>query len=245
MDVRLRPTANAAHFAPVADDVFARIARRYDLLCDLFSLGAHRVWKNHMARRLAQDPATVILDVASGTGDIPVRLLRRLKRPIASIHVTDLSPAMLAIAAEKLAQRPECRIAVADAEQLIDHPRASVDAFSISFGMKIVDRPKVVGEALRVLKPGGSFYCLEAAAIPWPWLHRLYLAYMAWCLPLMARIAVGGDPSAYDYLLRGIREFPDQEAFADELEAAGFVDVRVENLTFGIVALHMARKPSA
>jgi demethylmenaquinone methyltransferase/2-methoxy-6-polyprenyl-1,4-benzoquinol methylase len=102
---------------------------------------------------------------------------------------------------------------------------------------------EVVREAFRVLKRGGYFYCLEAARIPWAWLHKLYLAYMGWCMPLIGRIATGGDASAYQYLLRGVRDFPDQRTFAAELEAAGFAEVAWRNMTFGIVALHMGRKP--
>jgi demethylmenaquinone methyltransferase / 2-methoxy-6-polyprenyl-1,4-benzoquinol methylase len=94
-----------------------------------------------------------------------------------------------------------------------------------------------------VLRPGGVLFCLEAGRIPSPLLHKAYLEYMDWCLPLMARLAVGHDPGAYDYLLRGIRVFPDQQAFADELRAAGFGEVAYENLTFGVVALHVAVKP--
>jgi ubiquinone/menaquinone biosynthesis C-methylase UbiE len=146
------------------------------------------------------------------------------------------------VAAKKLAGRASCHLAIADAENLTGWADASIDVVSISFGMKICERARVLAEARRVLRPGGRFMCLEAARIPWPWVHSAYLAYMHWCLPLMAQIAVGGDRSAYDYLLRGIRDFPDQRSFAAELADAGFVEIAVENLTFGIVALHMATK---
>lgn len=235
---------NAADFHAAKDDVFARIARRYDLLCDLFSLGAHRLWKSHMAKRLAERRGDVLLDLASGTGDIPQRLLRRRGAP-KIVLVTDLSPSMLALAREKLGDDPGCRFSLADAEALAGYPDGSVDLVSISFGMKICDRRRVATEALRVLKPGGGFFCLEAARMPWPWLHKAYLAYMGWCLPMIAALAVDGDRGAYDYLLRGIHEFPDQASFAAELAATGFSDVRYENLTFGIVALHMGVKPNS
>ena len=235
-------TPNAARFLASEDDVFARIARRYDLLCDLFSLGAHRIWKSRMARRLAERGGETVLDLASGTGDIPLRLLCQPGAPQV-LWVTDLSPSMLALAREKVGDRAECRFALADAESLVEVPDNSVDLVSISFGMKICDRRRVAAEALRVLKPGGGFFCLEAARIPWPWLHEAYLAYMAWCLPMIATLAVGGDRSAYDYLLRGIRDFPHQERLATELVEAGFTEVTYENLTFGIVALHVATKP--
>lgn len=233
---------NAARFLAEQDDVFARIAQRYDLLCDLFSLGAHRIWKSRMALRLAERHGDTVLDLASGTGDIPLRLLGRPGAPRV-LWVTDLSPSMLSLAREKVGDMGECRFSLADAESLIDFADNSVDLVSISFGLKICDRQRVTAEALRVLKPGGGFFCLEAARIPWPWLHAAYLAYMGWCLPLIATLAVGGDRSAYDYLLRGIHDFPHQERLAAEFAEAGFIEVTYENLTFGIVALHMATKP--
>ena len=235
--------ANAAGFAPTADDVFARIADRYDTLCDLFSVGAHRLWKNHLARRIAALPGDDILDLASGTGDIPLRLSRRLSDG-RQVRVTDLCPEMLAIAARKLeGARGVTVIAVADAERLEGLADASFDIVSIAFGMKICDRARVAVEAMRVLRPGGWFLCLEAARIPLAPMHGLYLAYMRACMPFIARLATGGDRSTYDYLLKGVHAFPDQPTFARELRAVGFERVAWRNLTFGIVALHEARRP--
>lgn len=233
---------NAAAFDPVADDVFARIAGRYDQLCDVFSVFAHRLWKARIAQRMASEQGDLALDVASGTGDIPVRLLRRAGGP-SKILVTDICPQMLAQAEKKLAANPRVELRQLDAHRL-DLPDASIDTYSISFGMKICDRARVVTEAYRVLKPGGVFYCLEAARIPFEPLHQAYLLYMDWCLPTIARIATAGDASAYNYLLRGVHEFPRQSVFADELRELGFTDVSYENLTLGIVAIHRGVKPA-
>lgn len=237
-------TENAADFHPARDDVFARIAGRYDRLCDVFSLGIHRLWKRAIARRMAAHPGKVVLDAASGTGDIPLRLLRGFPQHMRgrTLLVTDLCPQMLAIAHGKLATY-DLRIEVHDCERLDGIAPGSIDLYSISFGMKICDRDRVMAEAFRVLKPGGTFFCLEAARIPVPFIHAAYLRYMEWCLPLIGHIASRGDPGTYDYLLRGVREFPAQRDFADELRAAGFADVVYRNLTFGIVAIHEATKP--
>ncbi len=240
MDVR--PTrANAAAFDPAADDVFARIAGRYDRLCDIFSLMAHRLWKSRMAARMAGETGRLALDVASGTGDIPFRLLRRSGGP-SRILVSDICPQMLAQARKKLDGAERFELCQLDAHSL-DVEDASIDIYSISFGMKICDRARVLDEAYRVLKPGGVFYCLEAARIPFEPLHQLYLIYMNWCLPLIARLATSGDRSAYDYLLRGVHEFPRQAVFAEELRSKGFENVSFESLTFGIVAIHRGVKP--
>jgi ubiquinone/menaquinone biosynthesis methyltransferase len=234
-------SANAAAFDPEADDVFARIAGRYDRLCDVFSVFAHRLWKSRIAKLIARERGVVALDVAAGTGDIPVRLLRRSGGPN-RIIVSDICPQMLAQAEKKLSGSARVELRLLDAHHL-DVPDASIDTFSISFGMKICDRARVMDEAVRVLKPGGVFYCLEAARIPFEPLHQLYLAYMDWCLPLIGRVATGGDASAYAYLLRGVHDFPRQHEFAAEIRKCGFVYVSFENLTFGIVAIHRGIKP--
>ncbi len=233
---------NAAHFDPQADDVFGRIAGRYDRLCDIFSVFAHRLWKNRIATLMSREQGALALDVASGTGDIPVRLLRKGGGP-QRILVTDISRQMLAQARKKLAGAGRVEFRTLDAHAL-DLPDASVDTYSISFGMKICDRARVMSEAMRVLKPGGVFYCLEAARIPFDPLHRAYLLYMDLCLPTIARIATGGDSSAYNYLLRGVHDFPRQRDFASEMRQHGFDNVTFENLTFGIVAIHRGVKPA-
>lgn len=243
MDTPVAPEANAAAFHQSHDDVFARIAGRYDRLCDVFSLGIHRIWKSAMAERMAAHVGDKVLDVASGTGDIPLRLIRRGHRPSA-LWVTDLCPQMLAIAEQKLAAyRSGLHLSICNAENLENFADESFDAYSISFAMKICNRQKIIAEAHRVLRPGGRFYCLEAARITYEPLHRAYLAYMNWCMPLIGRLAARGDASAYVYLLRGVHQFPDQESFAGELRRAGFTNVDYRNMTLGIVALHEATKP--
>ncbi|MGH7002669.1 MAG: ubiquinone/menaquinone biosynthesis methyltransferase [Alphaproteobacteria bacterium] len=238
--------ANAASFDPTNDNVFARIAGRYDRLCDVFSLLIHRRWKSYMAASIAGHPGAVVLDVASGTGDIPQRMIRRMASGVSNgrtIWVTDICPEMLAIARSKVAGGAGVRHTIADAHALHDFPSNSIDLYSISFGMKICDRGRVLSEAFRVLKPGGTFFCLEAARIPVAPLHALYLAYMKWCMPIVGRIATGGDASAYQYLLKGVQDFPAQHEFCAEIESHGFRDAAYRNLTFGIVALHSATKP--
>lgn len=237
---------NSARFRPVQDDVFGRIASRYDRLCDLFSLGIHRFWKNRMAARIAGETGRHLLDLASGTGDIPCRLWRRLGASGRDwrIRVSDISPQMLTIAQAKLAALDApIQIEIQDAGE-IDAPAESIDVVSMAFGLKITDRSRVMAEAFRVLKPGGVFLCLEASRIVIPGLHRLYLVYMDLCMPLIGRLATGGDASAYAYLLRGVHDFPDQNELAEELRRHGFADVTYESLSLGIVALHRAVKPT-
>jgi demethylmenaquinone methyltransferase / 2-methoxy-6-polyprenyl-1,4-benzoquinol methylase len=239
-------SSNAAEFDAGTDDVFSRIAGRYDRLCDVFSLVAHRYWKAAMARQIAGDRGISVLDVASGTGDIALRVARRAEARDKSIVASDICPAMLANAKQKAGKQSSLKIEFRhlNAHQL-DVADSSVDAYAISFGLKICDRALVLKEAFRVLEPGGRIYCLEASRIPVSFIHGAYLRYMDWCLPLIARVATGGDRGAYDYLLRGIHDFPGAPLLAREIEAYGFEDVAYRYMTFGIVALHVGTKPVA
>ena len=237
--------ANAAEFDTRQDDVFGRIASRYDVLCDLFSLGLHRLWKRRVAQIIAREYWRQMLDCATGTGDIILRVLNHgsLGKD-QKIIASDISPQMLTIAQKRLgAMKSSVDVRVLDAHSMPELPEESIDLYSISLGLKICDRKKVLQEALRLLRPGSRLVVLEASNIPWRWLQRAYLLYMSVCMPLIGWIATGGDSSAYRYLLNGIEKFPTAEEFAQELASIGFEDISFERLTMGIVAIHTARKP--
>jgi ubiquinone/menaquinone biosynthesis methyltransferase len=236
--------ANAAHFHANADDVFARIAGRYDVLCDLFSFWIHRHWKRKVAALIGTSDWRRMLDSASGTGDIVLRVVREMPdREGRDIIASDISPAMLDIARRKLDGCAFVQIRELDAHSMPSIPDGSIDLYSISLGLKICDRNLALREALRVLRPGGTLVALEASNIPWGWLQRLYLAYMGLCMPVLGWLATAGDASAYRYLLQGIKEFPTAEALAAEMSGLGFESVSFERLSLGIVAIHRARKP--
>jgi demethylmenaquinone methyltransferase / 2-methoxy-6-polyprenyl-1,4-benzoquinol methylase len=235
---------NAAAFAPSVDDVFGRIAKRYDLLSDVFSFGIHRLWKWRVAKTIANEQWSTLLDGATGTGDIILRVLAHESVQDRSIVAADICPQMLALAEQKLSRHTD-RVSVRqlNAEAMTPVPSDSLDAYSISLCLKICNRKAALHEALRVLKPGGRIVVLEASNIPWAFAHAVYLAYMSLCMPVLGWLATGGDASAYRYLLHGIREFPSAEALAAEMVEQGFTDVRFERLSLGIVAIHVARKP--
>lgn len=241
------PVENAAEFYTQQDDVFGRIAHRYDLLCDLFSLGIHRLWKRRVARVIAQKPWIQLLDCATGTGDIILRVINhKTLHYEQKIIASDISPQMLAIAQKRLvATNSSVEFRLLDAHYIPDIPTDSVDLYSISLGLKICERKRVLQEALRVLRPGGRLVVLEASNIPWQWIQRAYLLYMTLFVPVIGWIATGGDSSAYKYLLRGIENFPTAEELAQELSFIGFKDISFERLSLGIVAIHTARKPEA
>lgn len=242
MTDRSRP--NAAEFHAEADAVFDRIAGRYDLLCDLFSLGIHRFWKRRMADLIASEPWELMLDAAAGTGDIALRVRRRVADPMRRIVLSDLSEPMLKRARARAGTASELfDYRILDAHHMPSIPDASLDLFANSLALKICDRHRVMCEAWRVLKPGGRFLALEASAIEPAWLHDIYLKYMSVVMPTVGWLATGGDASAYRYLLDGIRAIPEPEKIADELRATGFDRVCFERLSLGIVAIHTATKP--
>jgi ubiquinone/menaquinone biosynthesis methyltransferase len=238
------PSDNAARFAWQSDDVFGRIAARYDVLCDVFSFGIHRLWKRKVARTIAEESWTTLLDGATGTGDIILGMLTHEETARRTIVASDISVSMLAIAERRLANhRSTVAIKQLNVESMPSVPSESVDAYSISLGLKICNRRLALMEALRILRPGGRLVVLEASNIPWRLLHKVYLLYMSLCMPVLGWLATGGDASAYRYLLHGIREFPSAELLAIELQRLGFTDVRFERQSLGIVAIHSARKP--
>jgi demethylmenaquinone methyltransferase / 2-methoxy-6-polyprenyl-1,4-benzoquinol methylase len=236
---------NAAEFQTQQDDVFGRIANRYDLLCDLFSFGIHRLWKRRVADAIAREDWSRLLDCATGTGDIILRILsHKTLENGQCIIASDISPQMLTVAQKRLNRSgAPIEYQILDAHSMPNVPSESVDLYSISLGLKICEREKVLREALRVLQPGGRLVVLEASNIRRQWLHRMYLGYMRFCMPVIGWAATGGDTSAYKYLLRGIEHFPAAEDLASELVSIGFEDVSFERLSLGIVAIHVARKP--
>lgn len=236
---------NAAEFAWHDDDVFGRIASRYGVLCDVFSFGIHRLWKRRVARRIADEPWANLLDGATGTGDILMRVVAHAPVAGRTIVAADISPQMLAIARRRFEQvAGQVTLRELDAEAMPSIADASFDAYSISLGLKICDRRRALAEAFRILKPGGRLIVLEASAIPWRPLQRAYLAYMSVCMPVLGWLATGGDASAYRYLLHGVRDFPGAEALAVEIAGHGFENVTFERLSLGIVAIHVAHKPA-
>ena len=232
-------------------DLFERVATRYDLMNDAMSGGLHRLWKATMVDHLAPRPGLSLVDVAGGTGDIAFRVLDRLNarvsgaQPVAkpsAITVCDVNPAMLVVGRDRAIDRNELSTIdwiCADA-QTLPLPDASMDAYTIAFGIRNVTHvDQALREARRVLKPGGRFLCLEFSALQWRALQPLYDAYSFKVVPWLGE-KIADDREAYDYLVESIRKFPDQQTFSEMIEEAGLERVRCANLSGGVVALHSA-----
>ncbi len=218
---------------PMVRAVFDSVAPRYDLMNDLMSLGVHRLWKREFIAGLEPRPGRTLLDLAGGTGDIAFGWRARGGGPV---WLTDINPSMLA-EARKRPNDGGVSFLVVDAEA-IPLPDRSADRVSIAFGLRnCTDKPAVLAEARRVLKPGGQFHCLEFSRVQ---VAALAPAYDVWSFQVLPRLgrAVAGDADSYQYLAESIRTFPDQEALAAMMRAAGFSRVRHRNLTGGIAAIH-------
>ena len=194
--------------------VFESVAGRYDLMNDLMSAGIHRVWKRAMIDWLQPRPGQLFIDVAGGTGDIAIRIHERLERQAPAkgsrIIACDLTPAMLAIGRDRALDHGILQGIAwinGDAERLPFADR-TFDAYTIAFGLRnLTHLGDGLREALRVLKPGGRFLCLEFSHVAWPILDRLYDLYSFQILPMLGQM-VTQDRAAYQYLVESIRKFP-------------------------------------
>jgi demethylmenaquinone methyltransferase/2-methoxy-6-polyprenyl-1,4-benzoquinol methylase len=230
---------------PLVNDVFHKVANRYDLMNDLMSAGLHRLWKDAMVAWLnpPKREGWKVLDVAGGTGDVAFRIVEASQRQ-AHATVLDINGSMLAVGrdrAEKQGLAENTDFVEANAEAL-PFEDETFDAYTIAFGIRNVPRiDAALAEAYRVLKRGGRFLCLEFSEVDMPLLDK---AYEAWSFNAIPRIgkAVTGDGEPYSYLVESIRKFPNQQNFASMITRAGFSRASFRNYSGGIAALHSGWK---
>ncbi len=223
-------------------EMFAGIAKRYDLLNHILSLNIDKRWRRLVAdglRDILDDENATVLDVACGTGDLSIELNRRAK---ARIIGTDFCRPMLSVANEKtLATNARIPYIEADAMRL-PFPDGEFDAVTIAFGLRnLPNFENGLRELNRVLKPGGTLAVLECSHPPLPVFRQLYSFYFNRVLPRIGGI-VSGSSGAYRYLPNSVSKFPEQQALVALMEQTGFTDVKYQNLTGGIAAIHTAIK---
>ena len=229
----------------LVNDVFHKVAKRYDIMNDVMSGGLHRLWKDAMVAALnpRKDPAFNVLDVAGGTGDIAFRIVEASGRK-AHATVLDINGSMRAVGAERARKKglsDNLTFVEANAEELPFQPN-TFDAYTIAFGIRNVPRIDVaLSEAHRVLKRGGRLLVLEFSEVELPLLDRIYDEWSFKAIPRFGKM-ITGDSEPYQYLVESIRKFPNQESFAAMIRNAGFSRVSYTNYSGGIAALHSGWK---
>ena len=231
--------ASRAHLDKAPHEVaamFDGVAERYDLTNDVLSLGQTRLWRRAVARAVDAKPGELVLDLAAGTGS------SSLPFDAAGAHVVaaDFSLGMLRVGKR---HHPTLDLIAGDALRL-PFAAGTFDAVTISFGLRNVsDVDAALREMARVTRPGGRLVVCEFSHPTWRPFRTVYSGYLIAALPKVAR-RVSSNPDAYVYLAESIAAWPDQAQLAGRLSAAGWADVAWTDLTYGIVALHRARKPA-
>ena len=224
----------------LVEDVFRSVATRYDLMNDLMSLGAHRLWKDFAVGRSGVRRGQTVLDVAAGSCDLTHRFIKRVG-PEGRVVSVDVSRPMLQRGKSRMIDTGMIRnvaYVLSDAQNLAFADQ-QFDCVSIGFGLRNVTRIQpALGSMFQMLRPGGRIVVLEFSHPPSKYLSRLYDRYSFSVIPRIGRV-VTGDEHSYRYLVESIRRHPDQEALRKMMGESGFEDVYYHNLSGGVVALHV------
>ena len=223
--------------------MFDNISPYYDLLNRVLSLGIDRHWRRRAAALLPDRPALHVLDMATGTADLALEIVRQ--RPDARVTGVDISHDMLAVGREKVAARElEYTIDLrSGASEAIAFPDDTFDAATVAFGVRnFEDTVGGLAEMRRVVRPGGRIIVLEFSRIRTFPVEQAFDLYFGRVLPWIGN-TWSSDPRAYRYLYESVQAFPDGKEFATLLEAAGFQQPTWQPLTFGICTVYVATVP--
>jgi demethylmenaquinone methyltransferase / 2-methoxy-6-polyprenyl-1,4-benzoquinol methylase len=226
--------------AAKVNDLFATVARRYDLLNDLQSLGWHRRWKRRLVELANPRPGERALDVCCGTGDIALLLAASG----AEVTGLDFSEPMLAIARARTQNSKLKTQNFLQGDALaLPFPDGSFDIVTIGYGLRnLAGWESGLSEMNRVLKPGGRLLILDFGKPANPLWRLIYYAHLRTVVPLLGRIFCR-DASAYAYILESLKAYPAQAGVAAKLRELGLVDVQIVNLLGGAMSIHKAKEP--
>ena len=219
--------------------MFARIARYYDFMNRLMTLGRDQAWRRYVARQASLPQGGLALDVATGTADLALALARRY--PHGRVAAADFCPEMIDVGRVKVAaagQNPRIRFVIGDALQLPFADRC-FDAVTSGFALRnVADIPQALAEMARVVKAGGRVVCLEIAKPTLPLFRQFFHLYFYRLVPLLGRV-IAGQGGAYHYLPHSLTHFLSPEELKAVMEGAGLSQVRYRRLMWGTVAVHV------
>ena len=219
--------------------VFSEVSKKYDLMNDLMSFGSHRLWKKNLIEIMNIQNSDKIIDVGSGTGDL-VKIIQR-KNPNVSITSIDLNFEMLKYGKNNFANNKNINWINCNAEEL-PFQDDLFDKYIISFCLRnITYIDKALSEAMRILKPGGTFFCLEFSTPQSPLVNKIYKFYKKNIIPLIGE-KIADNKRAYRYLEQSISQFPQQDVLLTNLKKIGYINASYTNLFDGIVCIHKATK---
>jgi demethylmenaquinone methyltransferase/2-methoxy-6-polyprenyl-1,4-benzoquinol methylase len=224
--------------------MFSDIAPRYDLLNRLLSCGQDQYWRKRAVTRLSPQSGERFLDIATGTADVALEIIRNVPKGAVQVVGMDFSEKMLELARQKidsLDKANSIQLECGSAENLPFEDN-SFDGTTTAFGIRnFSDIGRSLREMHRVLKPGGRCVILEFSLPRNPILNVLYRFYFEWLLPKVGRL-ISKHPSAYTYLPETVAAFPVRKEFSSLMQQAGFMNVTYKELTLGIVILYTGIK---
>ncbi len=223
----------------LVENVFDQVYDQYDLMNDFMSLGIHRLWKKNLLNMMNPSKKQKLIDVACGTGDIAKLFLKHSFKE-SNITCVDPNKGMIKKGKEKLNKYKNLNWIIGPAEKL-PIEKNIFDFYTISFGLRNTKNlDKALSEAYRVLKPGGRYLCLEFSKIQNDNLNFIYQNYSK-IIPTIGKFVVG-NKEPYEYLVKSIENFLNQEELIDLMKKNGFKKCTYRNLSGGIVSIYSGWK---
>lgn len=239
---KIKPFSEDAGKKEQVSTMFNAIAQRYDLVNRVLSAGIDKSWRRKAIARFKNDRIDLLLDVATGTGDMAIRAAKML-RPKKIIGI-DISEAMLEVGREKLRKEnfgTEIELVSGDSET-INFADNTFDGVMVAFGVRNFERLELgLAEILRVMKPGARLVVLEFSQPVLPGVKSLYQWYMGSLAPRVAQI-FRQNVKAYQYLNESAKAFPDRQRFVAILNSVGYSDTSFKPLSLGICCIYEGRK---
>ena len=223
----------------LVQNVFDQVYDQYDLMNDFMSFGIHRLWKKDLLNMMNASPNQKLVDVACGTGDIAKLYLEYVNKD-SQITCIDPNKSMIKKGKEKLNEFKNLKWIISPAEKL-PVSKNLFDFYTISFGLRNTKNlDKALSEAYRVLKPGGRYFCLEFSKIQNSGINFIYKNYSK-LIPLVGKYVVG-EKEPYEYLVKSIENFINQDELIDLMRKNNFQNCSYRNLSGGIVSIHTGWK---